>query len=313
MSIRCRAFLRVAASGVVAAVLLVAPLPTSAFQVCAKEDPANPGFPRERSKLFLKTTCDPARREVAVGLEVTGTVGSDAVVKVSGANLQVVSGAGTTTSTPNGLGNVIVGYNENSGPGVQSGSHNLVLGIEQSYPSYGGLIAGSHNTIGAPFASVPGGTFNVASGDYAVVGGGIFNQALGNFAAVSGGALNTASGEGASVTGGVCNLASGGSSTVIGGQSNVAGLEAPSTAGCVAASTAPAFAATVSGGQYNQASGANAGVGGGTNNHASGGGAIVAGGDSNSAVGQSSAVGGGQNRSAAGSEDWQAGSLFEDF
>ena len=44
-------------------------------------------------------------------------------------NVMVVNGPGATEGTPNGLGNLIVGYDEpSSGPGDKNGSHNLVVG-----------------------------------------------------------------------------------------------------------------------------------------------------------------------------------------
>mgnify|MGYP001125547619 CR=1 FL=1 len=54
---------------------------------------------------------------------------------VSGANLQVVNGTGTTDGEPNGLGNVIVGYNEErtDDDNDRTGSHVLVLGAENNY------------------------------------------------------------------------------------------------------------------------------------------------------------------------------------
>jgi hypothetical protein len=52
-------------------------------------------------------------------------------VVISGANLRIVNGLGTT-DTVNGLGNLIVGYNElrnePSSPDVRTGSHNIVGG-----------------------------------------------------------------------------------------------------------------------------------------------------------------------------------------
>lgn len=58
--------------------------------------------------------------------------GHDTVL-FTGVNVQVVNGTGATDAA-NGRGNVILGYNTNSGVGVNRlGSHNLVLGDEQSY------------------------------------------------------------------------------------------------------------------------------------------------------------------------------------
>ena len=61
-------------------------------------------------------------------------------LKLTGMNVQVLSGSGSTGGAVNGLGNVIIGYDES--PGAQTGSHNLVLGDHQAFSSYGGLIAG---------------------------------------------------------------------------------------------------------------------------------------------------------------------------
>jgi hypothetical protein len=54
-------------------------------------------------------------------------------------NVQIVNGQGTTASA-NGLGNLIIGYDE--GTQKRTGSHNLVLGEQQSFTSYAGLIGG---------------------------------------------------------------------------------------------------------------------------------------------------------------------------
>src|SRR5262249_54920757 len=82
-------------------------------------------------------------------------------LRFSGMNLQLVDGSGGTTST-RGLGNLIIGYNEFASD--TSGSHNLILGVQNSFSSYGGFVAGERNTISGPFASVSGGNSNFASG-----------------------------------------------------------------------------------------------------------------------------------------------------
>ena len=53
--------------------------------------------------------------------------------------------------------------------GTQTGSHNLVLGTEQSFTSYSGLVGGGANSITRPYA--------------AVFGAG--NKAFGNFSSVT--------------------------------------------------------------------------------------------------------------------------------
>lgn len=170
-------------------------------------------------------------------------------VRVSGANLQVVSGSGATDGAYNGLGNLIIGYNEVDAvfaPVVcsdgrwssqqdceangalwarnhRSGSHNLVLGLFNAYSRHGGLVAARYNAITGNEASVLAGVYNQASGNYASVSGGSSSQASGLAASVSGGGFNLAEGDRASVSGGEGNLASGELSAVSGGGANIAG------------------------------------------------------------------------------------------
>jgi hypothetical protein len=152
---------------------------------------------------------------------------------ISGANVQVVNGTGQTASG-NGLGNLILGYDD--GAGTQTGSHNLVLGTAQTFTSYGGLLGGRGNTTSGPDSTafgigniasadgsaVTGGKGNVASNQYAAVSGGFGNKANYLSASVSGGEFNVASDYGASVTGGIFNQATGTDASVSGGESNTA-------------------------------------------------------------------------------------------
>src|SRR5215470_5571758 len=86
-------------------------------------------------------------------------------VVITGANLRIVNGLGTTETT-NGLGNLIVGYNElrrddpichsSTDPAcrdTRTGSHNVVVGLEQNFSSFGGLVVGRFNEISSDFAS----------------------------------------------------------------------------------------------------------------------------------------------------------------
>ena len=143
--------------------------------------------------------------------------GNDVIFE--GCNVHIRSGAGRTDGAVNGLGNLIVGYNE---PGISSpprtGSHNLVLGRFHSYSSYGGLVAGENNTISGISASVSGGGNRTASGILASISGGEGNTASGGaFSTVSGGTGNTASGNSATVSGGAGRSATGPSDWVAGG------------------------------------------------------------------------------------------------
>jgi hypothetical protein len=201
-------------------------------------------------------------------------------VFITGANLHIVNGLGSTDCTdeegeeipdcPNGLGNLIVGYNElrNSPdfPDVRTGSHNVVVGQQHNFSRFGGLVVGEFNTISGDFAAVSGGLSNTASGTAASVSGGNVNRASGGWPSGSGGQVNTAEGVFTSVSGGLFNVASGIRGSVSGGSNN----------------TASGFDSSVSGGQGNEARG------------------------------DRSSVSGGLNRTAPGEHDWVAGSLFED-
>lgn len=210
--------------------------------------------------------------------------------RFSSVNVQVTNGVGTT-GTGNGVGNLIVGYNEQSGTtafcsngeynvdqteceahgGIwaanqRSGSHNLVLGNGNAYSSYGGLLAGTINIANNRYVSVSGGSSNTASGDHASVSGGAYNIASGSASVFGGGRGNTASGMLASVSGGGRNVANQSYSSITGGDLNTAS------------------------GKY----------------------AAVCGGRQNTASGSYASVSGGLGRIATGQYDWRAGALFEE-
>ena len=177
-----------------------------------------------------------------------GMGGTYTTIQIHDANLQIVNGSGATDGLVDGLGNLIVGYNELRGAGDdRSGSHNLVVGKEHNFSSFGGLVAGFSNTVSGNLSSVSGGRFNTASGDYSWVSGGTGNQASGLVSSVSGGLFNTASGPFSSVSGGGYNTASQSISSVSGGRYNIAS----------------GTYSSVSGGQSNTASGDRSSVSGG--------------------------------------------------
>lgn len=165
---------------------------------------------------------------------VTGRTVNDVVF--SGCNVYVQNGAGAT-NTANGVGNLIVGYNESSATytdtagvvvdgttsAAHSGSHNLVVGPGHTASSYGGIVAGLGNTASGKFATATGGYDNTASGTGAVVVGGEGNEVSGTFAAIISGADNTASGLYSAVVGGYRNSAVVLGAVVVGGEGNTAG------------------------------------------------------------------------------------------
>jgi hypothetical protein len=233
------------------------------------------------------------------GVVTVEAVGGVRTVRLTGVNLQVVNGLNRTESI-NGAGNVIIGYDEpntfstrpicsqaraTNGALItdeagclaagavfstqhKSGSHNLVLGTQNGYSSFGGIVGGRFNYINEIFASVIGGVDNRASGRFSVIVagqghltqesaailGGIGNQALARNSSITGGVGNVASGENASITGGERNIASGRTSTVAGGLLN----------------TASGQGANVSGGRNNVASGTNSSILGGNGRSLSG-------------------------------------------
>jgi hypothetical protein len=176
-----------------------------------------------------------ARRLAALEYKLQYIDGGPNEVVITGANLRIVNGLGSTDTT-NGLGNLIVGYNElrmQSLPfcaqfppppvctDARTGSHNIVAGRQNNFSRYGGLVVGFLNEISSPFASVSGGFENTASGPSASVSGGDSNVASGDEASVSGGFRNAASGGGASISGGQENTA-GNAASVSGGLQNTA-------------------------------------------------------------------------------------------
>ena len=221
--------------------------------------------------------------------------------------------AGGRSNVASGLESSILGGDSNEASGgtstVSGGSRNTAAGRTAHVAGGGGITGnvafGSHSTVlggegniaGDPelansllgsSATVSGGAGNVASGIRAYVSGGLGNTASGTEASVSGGTLNEASGEYASVTGGNGNIAVGSSSSVSGGQDNRVYGD---------------FAVVV-GGRQNSAGLIDEPQ---VSEHG-----VIVGGENNGSTGDRSVVSGGQSRIANGTDDWVAGSLFED-
>ena len=91
-------------------------------------------------------------------------------------NVQIVNGLGATNGNPadptsvlqttvNSLGNLIVGYNEGADAGlIRTGSHNIIVGTQHQFSSFGGMVVGFTNTISGAYSSISGGTRGAASG-----------------------------------------------------------------------------------------------------------------------------------------------------
>jgi len=228
-------------------------------------------------------------------------------LRFSGVNLQIVNGTNSTENV-NGVGNLIIGYDEANISGKvvcslatdingnslttesaclsaggtvavrqKTGSHNLVMGSQNSYSSAGGIVAGQGNFITGLYASNLGGIANFASGLFAVNVAGQGNHPAGIAAAVLGGANNAAAGNTSSVSGGSSNTASTVGATVSGGFRNIA--SGPQS--------------NVTGGIRNESSGPFSHVSGGGNNISSGATSTVAGGSANNSQAPTSSISGG--------------------
>ena len=149
--------------------------------------------------------------------------------QIAGLNVQLLNGASNTYGTSNGLGNLILGYNEVEGGHhladgslaegeVRTGSHNLVIGSGHSYAANGAIVGGLNNTSLGHGASLLSGQSNLAGGTWSAVLGGLDNRSTGLYSCISGGHSNTASGDRASVSGGLLNLSSGIATSILGGQ-----------------------------------------------------------------------------------------------
>ena len=205
----------------------------------------------------------------------------------SGCNLTVNDGGGSTlavvtNANGEGIGNLIIGYDAygrdpNFGGDVRTGSHNLILGDENNYNSYGGFVAGTNNSVYAPYASVSGGAGNTADGHASSVSGGEGNGASGTGAAVSGGFGDIALSDYSSVVGGYYNTADATCSTIDGGSNN----------------TTTGLYSTISGGYLNAAVKDCSSVSGGANNTANKNFSSVSGGQFNTANQNYSSVSGG--------------------
>jgi hypothetical protein len=222
-------------------------------------------------------------------------------ITISGANLHINNGTGSTDSAVNGKGNLIIGYNESretfGEDDDRTGSHNLVIGAYQNYSSYGGLVAGFWNTISGSWASVSGGYHNEANGDYSSISGGDYNETAGLYSSVSGGYDNEAIKEDSSVSGGAHNTASGNASSVSGGAYNTASGNGSSVSGGGGLGTDDGNTAF---GNYSSILGGYNNLAGDIHelNHDIGLGATVSGGKSNTARGDSSSVSGGESNLA---------------
>ncbi len=203
----------------------------------------------------------PEQREILGHMSIVylddGQGGQAKTIRFTGVTVQVVNGLGATNGRPdapyalqdpvtNGLGNVIIGYDEapaTFSTWAKEASHMLVMGIgnHYRYEAVGGIIGGYENYVGSVLANVIGGAHNGTDpnifGDsylQALLGGewnssnAAFGTCVGGQGAGAGAAHATAiggvscqaTGVHATVVGGSFNLAEGDASTICGGSEN---------------------------------------------------------------------------------------------
>jgi hypothetical protein len=162
-----------------------------------------------------------------------GLGSTNKTVRVTGANFQIVNGLGATNGFPanpgetddsltnvNGVGNLIVGYNELGLGDHLFGSHNIVLGMKNTTNSFGNFVGGTDNTVFDPYAIIMGGSSNSTFARNAVCVGGSDNEVVNPFGVAVGGSQNDVFGTHSVIVGGAENNSEGDHSVCVGGEEN---------------------------------------------------------------------------------------------
>jgi hypothetical protein len=110
--------------------------------------------------------------ESVVRLAEVVTVDSSGDVVFEGVNVWIRSGEGTTDATPNGKGNLLLGYGESDGTEARTGSHSLIIGPLNDWTAPYGLIVGSEHAISGAGSAIIGSVGASVSGTGSVVVGG---------------------------------------------------------------------------------------------------------------------------------------------
>jgi len=208
-------------------------------------------------------------RDVADNLLTYVSVSSTGDIVFDDTNIVLRNGTGTTDGETNGKGNLVIGYNEIDDDSARVGSHNMVLGMANSYSSFGGIIAGYDNVQRGEYSSILGGTDNLVTGSRAVIVSGQSNIASGENSVAIAGSTNEAEAQGAVTITGQSNVASGIFSTVTAGSSNdTSGLYAAVVGGD--GNEAAGQASVVLSGQFNLANARSSAIVAGTENTTNG-------------------------------------------
>src|SRR5690348_1037104 len=116
-------------------------------------------------------SCGAGTTAVLAPTYVPSGVGGKPTVQFAAVNVQIVSGSGATNGAVNGTGNLAIGYDENPAAVAQTGSHDLILGRNQSFTGFGQLVGGFQNTASGNYAAALG-NLNTVQGSYASITGG---------------------------------------------------------------------------------------------------------------------------------------------
>lgn len=173
-------------------------------------------------------------------------------VFITHANVKILNGTGNMRST-NGLGNLVVGYSDDP---IQvrysTGSHNIAIGGNNRFTSWGSLVTGHHNIVNAPYSASIGGEYTNVNGFFGVSIAGLQGGLNGTHSVVLGGEGNGTNGDFATVVGGSANVAGGARSVVVGGAMNgTAGRESAIFGGFSNRVNELAFRSVILGGEGN--------------------------------------------------------------
>jgi hypothetical protein len=132
-------------------------VPSTAGQAVTSGGPS-PGACATGTKVALPASSTDQQTLISilphVGFVPSGIDGKP-TIRFTGVNVQVINGAGATASV-NGVGNLVLGYDENPSAQAQTGSHDLILGRNQSFTGYAQLVSGFQNTATGNYATVLG-------------------------------------------------------------------------------------------------------------------------------------------------------------
>jgi len=163
-----------------------------------------------------RSSITPEQQAILDTFELThthnGLGGRVPTLRVKGVNLQIVNGLGAT-NTVNSTGNLIIGYNEESGIAGQvherTGSHNLVMGTVNDYFNgvHGSIVTGHFNTVTGNNSAVIASELSGVDASFSTVIGADNGVALspGPFANVLGGESCAAIADHSTITGGLGN------------------------------------------------------------------------------------------------------------